>query len=378
MIDTSKPDGEQPQFVDTPPAQETPAAPVADKPAEGEQPTAQAPTQDDIRNAIGDLSSLTDAQIADLESGDPARIAAVLKLPEPVKPAPDETPPAAQEEEKPEGKQGDDQTHRRMSLTALQDRTQRAKLVEAMALVRDGTPLEDALLAVLPGLKSKADPASAEQKPADGDAPPAKEATPQVDPAVEAIEKQIAELNAERLTARAEFNYDRSEEIILQIAELKGELAFAKREAVVRQNEDKQYAQLENESREKAADQFSELISDTESGFADYVEVEITLAERRGDPILDSPDWPEKIASRVHSKYFAKGSGAQPAQNEPPATQIPPAPTKNGVRFPGSPVGAASSPGALTHEEILNQWNAMTPEQRDETLALVDKKMRRD
>jgi len=376
MIDTSKPDGEQPQFVDTTPAQETPAAPVADKPAEGEQPT-QAPTQDDIRNAIGDLSSLTDAQIADLESGDPARIAAVLKLPEPVKPAPDETPPAAQEEEKQEGKQGDDQTHRRMSLTALQDRTQRAKLVEAMALVRDGTPLEDALLAVLPGLKSKAAPAPTEQEPAT-ETPPTKDSTPEVDPEVASIQAKIALLETQRNEHKASYEYDKADEALLEITDLKVELALARRDAVTRKASTDTFANQESESREKAIEQFGELISDAESGFSDYIEVEILLAERRGDPILDSPDWPEKIASRVHSKYFAKGSGAQPAQNEPPATQIPPAPAKSGVRFPGSPVGAASSPGALTHEEILNQWNAMTPEQRDETLALVDKKMRRD
>jgi hypothetical protein len=68
--------------------------------------------------------------------------------------------------------------------------------------------------------------------------------------------------------------------------------------------ESAKFEQLEDESRSRALKQFDHLYSDPTTGCADYVEDEIILAEAKQDPILNSPDWPEKIFQRVMTKYF--------------------------------------------------------------------------
>lgn len=72
--------------------------------------------------------------------------------------------------------------------------------------------------------------------------------------------------------------------------------------------ESAKFEKLEIESRRRALQKFGHLYSDPKTGFADYTDDEVILAEAKQDPVLDSPDWPEKIAERVMAKYFKVAS----------------------------------------------------------------------
>jgi hypothetical protein len=360
MIDTSPTDGEQPQSLDVTPHIETPAAPAVEQtleqPQNGDAPPA--PTIEELTKDL-DLSKLSDDDLSALESGDPARIAAVLKVPEPKPAAP----------EAPKGSEGDKDLAR-ISLKAIKDPGKRVKLAEVMDKVRNGMELEDAIAEIFPG-KTPAEVMNKQEAAPEAPTPVAAPSGRVAD-----IQAQIAAAEAERQTAKAEYDYDTAEAKLLEIAELKGELAFAKREDQASQAESVTFEAQETESRSRALEQFGELMSDPESRFSEYLDDEILLAEAKHDIVLNSPDWPEQISQRVYAKFFG-GSGAQPSPNARQATTpIPPAPVRPGVRFPGSPVGSNAAPAALTQEEIHAQYEAMSHEERVEFLKQVDIKQR--
>ncbi len=368
MIDTSPTDGEQPQSLDVTPHIDTPAAPAVEQtpeqPQEGEG-APPAPTIEELTKDL-DLSKLSDDDLSALESGDPARIAAVLKLPEP---KPKEQPAPIEEEAPKQTEEGKDLA--RISLKAIKDPAQRVKMAEVMELVRKGEDLNDAIAAVFPG-KAPAEVPN-KQEPAKEQAPPAPVAP---SGRVAEIQAKIDAAEIERKAAKDEYNYDEADAKLLEIAELKGELALAKREDQAAQAESATFETRETESRARVLEQFGELLSDPESRFADEVDDAILLAEAKKDPVLNSPDWPEQISQRVYAKFFG-GSGAQPNLPAKQATTpIPPAPAKSGVRFPGSPVGSNAAPAALSQEEIQAQYAAMTHEERVEFLKQVDIKQR--
>jgi len=364
MIDTSPTGGEQPQSLDVTPHIETPAAPAVEQtqeqPQEGDG-APPAPTIEELTKDL-DLSKLSDDDLSALESGDPARIAAVLKLPEP---KPKEQPAPNAEEQQKQAEDGKDLA--RISLKAIKEPAKRVKMAEVMERVRNGEDLEDAIAEVFPG-KAPSE-VMGKQEPAKEQAPPAPVAP---SGRVAEIQAKIDEAEAERKAAKAEYNYDEAEAKLLEIAELRGELAFAKREDEAAQAEYATYETRETESRARVLEQFGELLSDPESRFADEVDDAILLAELKKDPVLNSPDWPEQISQRVYAKFFG-GSGAQPnLPTKQATTPIPPAPAKSGVRFPGSPVGSNAAPATMTQEQILAEWNAKPHEERVELLKQVD------
>lgn len=91
---------------------------------------------------------------------------------------------------------------------------------------------------------------------------------------------------------------------------------------------DEEFMRLQGESHKRAVTKYAVLFEDKGTGFLDYCEKEIVAAENTKDPIMLSPDWPEKIADRVMEKYFRRKvaetlSGVAVEPNASPAATQP-------------------------------------------------------
>ena len=327
-------------------------------------------TADEVLQSIK-FSDLTPEQIDAIESGNGTRILEALRSPDqPGKPS--ETPPAAAPAappalETPESKLD------RMSLKALKDRSDREKLVQLVQGIKDGkyASLEAAAQAMFGSAPPAAPVAGDPGTPAA--APAAAEAPVFVDDALTVLESSIEELNVELQEAKRLYDYDKQGEIVGKMADLKVELALAKRDSEARKASFDAFVAAETESRQNVLSRYGELLTDPESQFSAFVDAEIVIAERKNDPILSEPDWPEKIAEKVFQRLYPQTPGS--AQLPPPVVpaQIPPAPP--GLRFPGSPVAGAAAPVALSVNDALEQMDKMSPEERLEVLALAEKSM---
>lgn len=349
------PGGEQPQAPSTPEVQ--PAAPAPKKDVTPTPPPNEVRQDgEDILSAV-DLTKMSDAELADLESGDPAKVAAVLKLPPAAKPDAQSAPTPQTNDDGPD----------RLSLKAVKSKDSRVKIAEAIAAVRDGSfeTIEEALIAKL-GLK----PAATPQDPA---APAAKSETPAapvVHPKVQSLQDQIAAKETERQAKKAEYDYDEADALLSEIMELKIDLREAQREAESEATSVKGFEAEETESRTRALSKYGEYMTDPTSEFSDLLDVEILLAEKKNDPILTKSDWPEKIADRTYEKHKARFGDGNAAPDEPEAAQtIPPVP-KREIRLPGSPVGGGANSTALTPQAAFAELDNLSPEQQ---AALLEK-----
>ena len=371
METPTTPGGEQPQApitteanapAITTPNPETPTPPAAPE----AKPDAQ-PAIDELLAQV-QLSEMSNEQLADIESGDPARIRAALGI----KAGPEGA--AATEAAKPAAPAPDDDRElKRISLKAIKSPDERAAVAQAVQLVREGK--HDSLSAALAEVfkLNSAPPAAKADDP-----PP----SPAVDDGVKAIEDKIAALEADRKhlkSAAGGYEYDAAEEKLAEIMELKLDLRDAKREAAAKAEQAKanqgaqaKWEEDESASRARALEKYGEMMTDPDSAFADYVEVEIALAERKNDNILSQPDWPEKIADRVKEKYF-KDNGAAYSAPELPASKIPAPPP--GIRLPGSPVGNAANSVALTAPAAAVEFDKLTEEQRFAALTLAEERL---
>lgn len=322
-----------------------------------------------------DITKYTDTQVAELESGDPERIAKVLgstaqtadaKPAAEAKPNP-ETPPEHAD---------NGETKARISIKSLKPED-RAKMVQAMEAVRGGKSPAEALADAF-GISTAAPAAPADEStPA---TPPAAEVVAP-HPKVAAIEAQVAAKQAE--LAKAKLTFDPAKDDLLEeLQDLKLDLRDARREAAIEAQKQAAHAEYattweaaQAESHARSMSKFSDLITDPEAngddGFLTRCNYEIYLAEQRKDPILAQADWPEKIGQKVFDKFF-KGkaaNSADPDANESPS--VPPAP-KQTVRLPGSPAGIGTAAGGLSLEAAEAEFAKLPWDQRLDALGKIE------
>ncbi len=151
------------------------------------------------------------------------------------------------------------------------------------------------------------------------------------------------------------------------MTDVKIELREARREQAVGTQS---WMSDQSESHARAMEQYGSMITDPDSSFLPFCDDEILLAEARNDPMLNKPDWPEKIGQRVMDKYFT-GRAAQSPSHARGLSHIPPVPRQS-VRLPGSPVGPGFSAGSLSPETALAELDKLTSEQQDAFIQSLD------
>lgn len=322
------------------------------------------------------LDSVTEAQLADIESGDPVRMAAALGLEAPKKqqdaatPAGNPTPATVKPNESAPGGNGEEDGSglNRVSIKALPPAA-RLKLVEAISRAREGGDFEAILrdsFGVQPAAAAPAQPAS-QQEPASPAAQPAAIQAPEV----VALETKLAGLKTKYDAAKATYD-PAANDLLEEMMEVKLDLRDAKREAARESAEHAVFMTQQKESYERVQEQYADLMTDPDSHFMRACDAMISLAERNKDPLLTQPDWPEKIAKQVKELFFKTPAAQSAAPGDKPQTTIPPAP-KSQVRLPGSPVGPAFAPGSITPETALAEFDKLTPEQQEATLTEIAK-----
>lgn len=298
-----------------------------------------------------DLANMSDAQLADFESGDPERVEAAL---------------ATQMMPRAPGDEGAGAPSR-VSIKALKPED-RARTVQALDLIRAGREPADAFAEVF-GISAQPYEEAAEY---------AYDYAPQDDaqdfsqglseaPEVSSLEQHLAGLQQQYKAAKESYD-PAATDILEQMTDVKMDLRDARREASVVNNA---WHNQQAESRTRALDQYSDLITDSDSGFIPLCDDEILLAEAKSDPILNYPDWPEKIGRRVIDKFFS-GQAAHSPNPARGASQIPAAP-RHSLRMPGSPVGPGFSAGALSPQTAMAEIDKLTPEQQDAFIHSLDK-----
>lgn len=354
---------------------------------------AAAPTEAEALASF-DITKFTDSQVAELESGDPERIAKALGgtvKPAEIKPAegvktnpeqfsshanPGERLRAAIEAKTPEQLESAGVELRRVSLASLPAKD-RALTVQALDMIRAGKSSAAAFAEVF-GIQSvAASPAPAPSAPELTEPAP----TPQVHPKVAAMESELAAMESEYEDAMAA--YDPKAPALLRKAMRKEmDLRDARREAAIEAQQQAAQAEYattweaeQAESQARSMDKFSDLITDPDAngdeGFLTRCKYEIFLAEQRNDSILTQADWSEKIGQKVYDKFF-KGKAANSAdleQGESPS--IPPAP-KQKVRLPGSPAGIGTAAGGLSLEAADAEFNKLSWEDRLDALGKIE------
>lgn len=299
-----------------------------------------------------DLSQMTDAQIKDFESGDPERVEAALA--------------AVQPQEEPRGGPGEETSAfapARVSIKALKPED-RARTVQALDLIRAGKAPADAFAEVFgsPGQAQAGDIFSQDEAPVFDEAQ-----THMAAPPVAELEEHLALLQHQYKQAKESYD-PAATDLLEQMTDLKLDLREARREAAVVNGH---WQDRQAESHTRVMDQFSDLITDEDAGFVSYCDDEILLAEAKNDPILNHPDWPEKIGRRVIDKFF-KGHAANSPGHAKGTSLIPPVP-RHPVRLPGSPVGPGFSAGALSPQTAMAEIDKLTPEQQDAFIHSLDR-----
>jgi len=371
---------------------ETAAAPAAAvetvNPAAVAAPTAavesaKEPTLEDALASFGN-GDVSDSMLADLESGDPERIAKALKI-EPkkddVKPSPaavvDEPAQSISRQQAAIAAKTDGELAAageglgRISIKALSP-ADRAKTVQALDLIRGGTLPGEAFaqifgVAALPPAVAAAAEAA---KPAEQVAQVA------AAPTVADIDAQIVAKQAEYKTAKE--SYDPGAADILEaIQDLRGQkLALtieAKIEAREQEKKDREWAQAEAASQQRVADTFSEYLTDPElaAPFNEHCADEILLARAKNDPIMSQPDWSEKIGQRVLAKFFTSKAAKSAESVANPANPIPPVP-KTSVRLPGSPVGAGFTAGGMSPQTAMAEIDKLSEQDQEAFIQSLD------
>lgn len=279
-----------------------------------------------------DITKMTDAELADFESGDPERVHAALT--------------------KQEGGPS------RVSIKALKPED-RARTVQALDLIRGGTAPADAFAEVF-GI-SALPPAVAAAV-----SEPVYEEEAFAQPQVGDLENHLAYLQQQYRAAKESYD-PAATDLLEEMTDVKMELHEARREqAVVTQ----EWMGDQAESHARAMEMYGSMITDPDSSFLPYCDDEILLAEAKNDPILNEPDWPEQIGQRVMDKFFT-GRAAHSPSHARGLSQIPPVPRQS-VRLPGSPVGPGFSAGSLSPQTALAELDKLTSEQQDAFIQSLD------
>lgn len=328
-----------------------PSAPVADSPNPAPTPpAASTPSEADVTVALDSLGELSAEQMMAIEAGDFSSL------------APAETPktdPKPEPEPKPEGgdkPKNDPANIHRLSLGGMPPEA-RAKLVQFTTLVKSGMSEAQASAQVY-----GAPAATPDQEPE----PPA---APEVPESVQRIEDAIKAKQAE--IARVKTEYGDTTGLLDELQDLKLDLRDARREHASVAATQVSFQADVKKSLDKVMADHSDLWTDVKPGqekssFESFCDDEFFLAERKNDPVLERPDWPEHIAKRVLEKFF-NGRGANSADQEGDTPQIPPLPNQS-VRLPGSLTGNPDAPGVFTPGNIEAQFDTLTDDQQLEVL----------
>lgn len=368
--------GEQPQV-------QNPAADAA--PAKVENPSTPVTSSEplNVEQILSglDVTKLTDDQLADLESGDPQKLANLLKVPA-SKPEEKKTDTAGGSSTAAEVEEGQGVGARppvRVSLKSIPEPDSLA-LVKALSGVKTGQykTLTEALSKEFKISPAQAT-AAADAILAESGAPAEAKATATPDlavhPKIQEIEGRIKELTQQRDKAKSEFDYESAESLQDAIMEAKFDLRQARQVAESEITLHAEWTKKEDESRDKVLTKYAEFTSDPEHNFNLLLDMEVTRAEKAHDPILQSPDWPEKIADRVFEKHkeLLGYVNSDPKDDDVPAT-IPLAP-RSGVRLPGAPVGGGANSAALTASAALSEFDKLSPDEQKAVMARLDKSM---
>jgi len=309
-----------------------------------------------------DLTRISDAQLADLESGDPYLIQAALDAAHDPQAgdAADGTAPA-------EALTGP----ARVSIKALKP-ADRARTVRALDLIRAGHAPAEAFAEVfgtsgVPQEAAYAPEYTQPQAAYEQETSAATAVVPEVFPQVAQLETQLSRLQQQYRTAKETYD-PAATDLLEQMTDVKMDLREARREATAVTGE---WMSSQAQSHSRAMDDFSHLISDAGSTFLPHCDDEILLAEAKNDPILNHPDWPEKIGRRVMDKFFS-GHAAYSPGSARGLSGLPPAP-RHAVRLPGSPVGHAFSAGALSPQTAMAEIDRLTPEQQESFIRSLDR-----
>lgn len=310
-----------------------------------------------LENAMAavDLGLLSEEQVADLESGEVERIGRALDSARMAMDADDERVPV------------------RMSLKAIPN-SERKGLMEATQLLRDGkaSSLREALNVVF-GFEAGA---VSNEAVSDMEATDVGEmGMPEYDERAEAEgNARIAELMERREQCRKSYDFETADALLTEINELKSELQHTVKAGREREAYLAEFSQTEEASRSRALGKYAELLNDPGCGYGEWVDVEVALAERRRDPVLNFPDWPEKIADRSYKRYLAEIEGGGKADSWSEGGMEPPdLGRRTGVRMPGSPVGGGANSMALTASAALSEFDQLGPEEQTEVLRRLDK-----
>lgn len=310
-----------------------------------------------------ELDDMTAQEVAELESGDAARMAAVLR----VKEQPQASSSATRSGE------DDGSSLNRVSIKALPPPL-RLKLVNAISRARDGGDFETALRETFSWQGEAGAPGHEQAQNEYQHLPSAAQAMPgpgpgTVMPQVAEVEDRLAGMRAEYERAKAEYD-PRAQDLLEAMMDVKLDLREAQRGQAV-------FMQGQRSSYERVVAEHGDLMGDAESTFMDLCDMTISLAERNNDPILWQPDWPERIAKQVRGKFF-RGAGAHSAASPGgrPQFQVPmavPRAPQQRVRLPGSPVGNGFAPGSLTPETALAEFDQLTPDEQEAALTEIAK-----
>lgn len=308
-----------------------------------------------------DLAKISDAQLADLESGDPYLIQAALDAAQDAHAQESDAAAAAEALTGPA----------RVSIKALKP-ADRARTVRALDLIRAGHAPAEAFAQVFgsPGAPQEAAHAQEHLQPQadyDQQADAAAAVVPEIFPQVAQLETQLSRLQQQYRTAKESYD-PAATDLLEQMTDVKMDLREARREATAVTGE---WMSRQAQSHTRAMDGFTHLISDTGSNFLPHCDDEILLAEAKNDPILNHPDWPEKIGRRVMDKFFSGHAAYSPGAARG-LSGLPPAP-RHAVRLPGSPVGHAFSAGALSPQTALAEIDRLTPEQQESFIRSLDR-----
>ncbi len=336
-----------------------------------------------------DLGRLSEAQVADLESGNAERIEGAIRVARGRRDV-----------------QGGDHalaggaTHGehalaggatgpgRISLKAIPDREDRLGLIEVTRKLRDGEAanLREALDMVFGMSVAKGQTAApvmvaapevaeaASTTGAGGDAERGQPRTLEGDrQAVAEAELRVEALMKQREERRAGYDFEEAKALMAEILDAKLDLREARNEAARAVSHVETYVAEEKASQERMEAQYGEWLNNPESPFHEWVEMEIALAEKRKDDIFYYPDWPEKIAGRALQRHQSRNGGGPADPNAGDFHETTPPAPRQRVRMPGSPVGGGANSLALTASAALSEFEKLDPEEQKGVLDRLDR-----
>lgn len=313
-----------------------------------------------------------------LNSGDPQEVARVLKLhveassPAPnsqeSQPEPEPTPPS------PEPEPTTATAPTRLSLKGLSTRDAQ-HLMDAIQAVKTGkfNSVEEAMKS----LATAADPNAPNNT-----ANPNQDQPPAPPPTVAQLTERVTQLKADQKKAAEDYDTAKLLEIGDQLSDAKIDL----RDAVKREDAEKDFAQQWNTAQAasiaQAEAKYAAIWSDPNGAFFQAVDDARIAATQRQDPIMAEPDWPLKLADRVHQRMFGKpytptnGTPATPPTN---GNKTPlPTPPRSTTPKPRGTLPVPSSPGAPQYsvEEGLSMIRNMGEAEADRVLKAMKSRER--